>query len=125
MTQQTSLDSANSSYAADVAMRDEATIQAIGTLLAAAAGPSRVILFGSYARGDARAESDFDLLVIEPIVRDRLREMTRLRQVLRPLRIPVDILVCSIEELNERSNLPSGTIHWALREGRTIHDSLG
>ncbi|MBF0628567.1 MAG: nucleotidyltransferase domain-containing protein [Magnetococcales bacterium] len=106
-------------------MIDEPTIQKIGAMLAAAAGPSRVILFGSQARNNAGEESDIDLLVVEPMVNNRLLEMTRLRQVLRPLRIPVDLLVCSLSELNERARISSGAIHWALHEGRIIHDSLG
>jgi predicted nucleotidyltransferase len=28
--------------------------------------PWRIILFGSYARGDARSDSDFDLLIVAP-----------------------------------------------------------
>ncbi|MEO5372234.1 MAG: hypothetical protein H7833_19365 [Magnetococcus sp. DMHC-1] len=68
--------------------------------------------------------SYLDFLVIKPQVKDRLREMTHLRQVLRPLRIPVDILVYSTEEVVAREGLPYGIIHWALREGVTIHDTL-
>lgn len=103
---------------------DEATIIRVAAMLAEAAGPSRVILFGSHARGDAGEESDLDLLVVEPMITNRLREMMRLRQVLRPLRIPVDLLVCSMAELAAREHLPTGAIHWALQEGRTLHDSL-
>ncbi|MBF0135306.1 MAG: nucleotidyltransferase domain-containing protein [Magnetococcales bacterium] len=106
-------------------MIDEQTIQKIGAMLADTAGPSRIILFGSHARGDAGDQSDLDLLVVKPVVNNRLREISRLRQVLRPMRVPVDLLVCSVPELNECGNLPSGAIYWALREGKTIHDSLG
>ncbi|MBF0624724.1 MAG: nucleotidyltransferase domain-containing protein [Magnetococcales bacterium] len=102
---------------------DESTIRRAAALLAAA-GPSRVILFGSYARGDAGEQSDLDLLVVEPVVENRVREMTRLQQLLRPLRIPVDLLVCSRDEMEERRTHSSGTIYWALQEGRIIHDSL-
>ncbi|MBF0213936.1 MAG: nucleotidyltransferase domain-containing protein [Magnetococcales bacterium] len=106
-------------------MIDSETIQAAGRLLSETAGQARVILFGSYARGDAREDSDLDFLVIQPLVTDRLREMTRLRQALRPLRVPVDILLCSIQEMAELGNLSNGVIHWALREGVTVHDTLG
>ncbi|HAT51301.1 MAG: nucleotidyltransferase domain-containing protein [Magnetococcales bacterium] len=106
-------------------MIDERNIQQIGTLLAEAIGPSRIILFGSFARGDAREESDLDLLVVEPAVENRVREITRLQQLLRPLRIPVDLLVCSVAEMEERRTYSSGAIYWALQEGRIIHDSLG
>ena len=39
--------------------------------LVAAAQPKQIILFGSYARGDADDHGDIDLLVVERIVDDR------------------------------------------------------
>ena len=47
-------------------MLDSAAIQsAVDRMIAKASSPSRVILFGSYARGAATAGSDLDLAVIE------------------------------------------------------------
>lgn len=105
-------------------MIDPDTIQTAGRLLNEAAGRPRVVLFGSCARGDADEDSDLDFLVIEPLVTSRAQEMARLRQVLRPLRIAVDVLVCSAEEMAERKDLPYGVIHWAMQEGVTVHDTL-
>ena len=51
--------------------------------LVAAAQPKQIILFGSYARGDADDHSDIDLLVVERIVDDRYEEMIRLNRALR------------------------------------------
>jgi predicted nucleotidyltransferase len=79
------------------------------------------VLFGSHARGDAGEDSDIDLLVIEPEVEDRTREMVRLRRLLRPLRIPVDILVYSAEEVARWGEQPGTALYWALREGRVVH----
>jgi predicted nucleotidyltransferase len=96
-------------------------IDAAVRLLAEAAKPVRIILFGSHARGDAHEASDIDLLVIEPQVEDRAREMVRLRRLLRPLRIPADILVYSTEEVARWGDQPGSALYWALREGTVVH----
>jgi predicted nucleotidyltransferase len=89
--------------------------------LAAAAQPERIVLFGSYARDEARDDSDLDLLVIERQVEDRAREMVRLRRMLRPLRIPVDVLVFSAEDVARWGDQPGSVLYWALREGKVVH----
>lgn len=96
-------------------------IEAAVRILSEAAHPARIVLFGSYARGDAGADSDLDFLVIEPLVEDRAREMVRLRRLLRPLRIPADILVYSSEEVARWGDQPGTALYWALREGKDVH----
>jgi len=86
-----------------------------------AAQPERIILFGSHARGDAREDSDLDFLVIEANVEDRAREMVRLRRALRPLRIPVDVLVYSAADVARWGDQPGSALYWALREGRVVY----
>ena len=85
-------------------MISEQTIRHAAQLLGEAAKPSRVILFGSYARGDAQESSDLDFLVVEPTLQDKFREMVRLRQVLRPLRVPADVLVCSQDDMERQQD---------------------
>ncbi len=59
-------------------LTDEAIDGAVGRIVAAAQ-PSKVILFGSYARGDADEDSDIDLMVVEREVKNRGEEMLKLR----------------------------------------------
>jgi predicted nucleotidyltransferase len=92
-------------------------------ILADSSHALRIILFGSYARGDAREDSDVDLLVIEPTVTDKAREMVRLRRALRQLRIPVDVLVFSQAEAEKWAGVPGTPLYWAHREGRVLHES--
>ncbi len=67
-------------------MVDEATIAEAGRRIGAAAPEgSRVILFGSHARGEAGPHSDLDILVIEPEVDNSADESVRLRRTLRDL----------------------------------------
>jgi predicted nucleotidyltransferase len=93
------------------------------SILAETAHPRRIILFGSYARGEAGDDSDVDFLVIEEAVTDRLAEMARLRKALVPLRMPVDILVISADDFNKWSEAPSTTLYWAKRDGRVVYDA--
>src|SRR6266481_907683 len=91
-------------------------IQRAVELLKEAAAPSKIILFGSYARGDARENSDLDFLVIKPVVTARRREMVRLSDVLRPLRVPADVLVTSDRVFEEWRNVPGTVLYEANKE---------
>jgi predicted nucleotidyltransferase len=68
-----------------------------------APGDSRVVLFGSRARGDARPGSDIDVLVIEPAVDDAVDEAVRLRRELRGLGVPIDVVVIEVAVAQRRS----------------------
>jgi len=96
-------------------------INAVVDRLALAAQPETIVLFGSHARGEAQEDSDLDLLVIETEVKDRAAEMVRLRRVVRPLRIPVDILVYSRADVKRWGDQPGSALFWALREGKVVY----
>ena len=98
---------------------DQAAVDGAATrLLAATPEGSEVVLFGSYARGDATAGSDLDFLVIEPEARDPHGERVRLRAVLRDSPVGVDVLVVSRERFEAWRHKPSTIDHAADREGR-------
>ena len=87
----------------------------------AVAQPLKVILLGSHARGDADDHSDIDLLVIELTVSNRYEEMIRLNRALRGMLMPVDLLVVSEKEFEQRSATPGTVEHTARREGRVLY----
>jgi predicted nucleotidyltransferase len=101
-------------------LTDAMILDAGKRLASAASSPARVVLFGSRARGAARTDSDLDFLVIERHLESKLNEMIRLRDVLPPLGVPVDIVVVSEEEASRRESVPSTLVHRALREGRVL-----
>jgi predicted nucleotidyltransferase len=87
-------------------------------LLSAAPAGSEVILFGSYARGEADPRSDVDFMVVEPLVGDGRRESVRLRQAVRGMGVAMDIVVVSRKRFERWKAFPSTVIAEAAREGK-------
>ncbi|MCF8210289.1 MAG: nucleotidyltransferase domain-containing protein [Rhodoferax sp.] len=87
--------------------------------------PQEVILFGSHARGDARPDSDVDLMVIEQepfsAQRSRRAECAKLSKALREFPNALDILLYSRAEFDYWKDSPNHVVGRALREGRVIH----
>ena len=104
-------------------MIDEETLQQLVDRIVAAAGPSRVILFGSYGRNLADEDSDLDIMVVKPEVTDKGAEMVRLHEVVGDVGTGVDVLVYSDEEFERRSQVPGTVLYWARKEGRPLYEA--
>ncbi|GAB1395156.1 hypothetical protein MASR1M60_33200 [Rhodocyclaceae bacterium] len=97
--------------------------EAVSRAVAAAHAPSRVIVFGSYARGDADEGSDLDLMVIEREVPNKGEEMLRLNRAIGWIGKGVDVLVYSEEDFERRSAVPGTAPYWARIEGKVLYDA--
>lgn len=81
---------------------------------------SRIIVFGSYARGDARDDSDLDLLVVEPEVADRVAETVRLSALLGRRLLPADVVVMSRSTYESERAVPNTLAYRAANEGKVL-----
>jgi predicted nucleotidyltransferase len=94
-------------------------------ILVREADPEAIILFGSRARGDARPDSDVDLLVIERepfgLRRSRIKEAARLYRALGDLPASKDLLLYSRDEVAGRRSAPNHVVACAYREGRVLY----
>lgn len=104
-------------------MIDAELIRKAGQALLDAAPGSRVILFGSHARGEARPGSDLDFLVVQPQVKARRAEMVRLSDTLRRLGLYADVLVVSEENFHEWADVPGTVLYEAAQEGKVFSAS--
>ena len=101
-------------------MTNESLIAEAGRRLARAAPDARVIVFGSHARGEARRNSDLDLLVIEPEIAHRNAEFVRLRRALRGLQVAIDLVLVTDRHVEEWGHFEGTMLNDALREGRVL-----
>ena len=83
--------------------------------------PERIVLFGSQARGDARPDSDADLLVVIPGVEHRRRTAARIHAILEGIPLGKDVIVATPDDVDRLADLVGTIIQPALREGRTIY----
>jgi predicted nucleotidyltransferase len=87
--------------------------------------PERIVLFGSRARGTAREDSDFDLLVVKDSDKPRYERAGPLYTKLADLPVEVEIVVYTPEEVREWSNVPQAFITTAMREGKVLYEKAG
>ena len=83
--------------------------------------PLRIILFGSRARGEARPDSDLDLLVVLPEIENKRNVTIDLMRILGNLPVSKDVVVTTPQEIDERGDVLGLILRPALREGVVVY----
>ena len=99
-----------------------AVIDALAQQIADKINPQRIILFGSYARGKPRPESDVDLLVV---MDTGLRETEQALQICQQLDylFGLDLLVITPKRLTERLGWGDSFLHQIIEHGKVLYES--
>jgi uncharacterized protein len=104
---------------------DDKLLQQMVDIIVREVDPETIILFGSRARGDARPDSDVDLLIVEkePFTagRSRHNEAGRLYIALMDARVSKDLLLYSRDEVEYWKDSKYHVVGQALREGRVLY----
>ncbi len=83
--------------------------------------PEKVILFGSFARGDVHKGSDLDLIIIKKEVPEKfLKRLDFAYEALEP-DFPLDLLVYTPEEIEKMKEI-NPFIKKALKEGIILYE---
>lgn len=97
-------------------------IEEFGQRIGREFGAERVILFGSYARGEVTEDSDVDLLVIGHFEGRSVDKSVEIRMKLRP-RFPIDLLVRTPEKVQQRIEMGDCFIREILEEGKVLYEA--
>ena len=97
-------------------------LQEIVWRLSEALRPREIYLFGSHAYGKPDRDSDVDLLVVVGDTGADARELARIgRSSLRGMGFPVDLIVCTEEEVRTWAPVPCNLVHTVVAKGRRIY----
>lgn len=89
--------------------------------IVAVSDPQQIILFGSQARGDARHDSDLDILVIKDDFNSPRAEAARIYRALAGLSTPVDVVVARSDFMHRYRDVIGTIVRPALREGKVLY----
>ncbi|MDI6883199.1 MAG: nucleotidyltransferase domain-containing protein [Patescibacteria group bacterium] len=84
--------------------------------------PEKIILFGSFAWGKPSASSDVDVLVIKKSKLPKRFRTTQAEKFLSKLPYPVDVLVYTPKELEEREKMGDFFINLILKKGQVLYE---
>ena len=85
--------------------------------------PAKIILFGSWVRGEAQKDSDLDLLVVLPKVEHTRKAAIQIGNSLSNLPISKDIIVTTPEEIEKYGKTAGNILLPALTEGKVIYET--
>ena len=102
---------------------DDALIFDIAQRIKKAVNPLKIVLFGSYASGSAKADSDIDILIVankSGFFKNRIA--SKAYGALAGVLIPKDIVVCTEKEIEEWRNVPQAFVTTAIAQGKIIYE---
>jgi len=97
------------------------TIRAMADFIGQQFDVEKVILFGSYARGQARPGSDVDLLVVMAPNGGEARAAPILAAVGRRFCVPVDVVVRTPQAMEQFKNKRYSLVRQALKDGVVLY----
>ncbi|MBI3583717.1 MAG: nucleotidyltransferase domain-containing protein [Nitrospinae bacterium] len=83
--------------------------------------PEKIILFGSYAYGTPSEESDLDLLIIKDSSLPRYKRGREVRKYLRGLKLAIDLVVYTKEEIQKWSDVRTAFITTVVERGKVLY----
>ena len=98
-------------------------VEAVVQRLIAVARPRKIILFGSYVRGQVHRDSDLDVLVVtDDRVENPRAESVRLRDAVDDIDMPMDILVVPESQFHALRNTPGLIYREACEQGKLAYE---
>lgn len=84
--------------------------------------PEKIILFGSYAKGNYNEDSDLDLIIVKESDLPKQKRGIEIRRLFYGLLIPMDLKVYTPEEFEDELKNKYSFLNSAIKESKTIYE---
>ena len=97
-------------------------IDEISTRIIENIDPEKIILFGSYAKGNHNEDSDLDLIIVKQSNLPKHKRGIEIRRLFYGLLIPMDLKVYTPEEFENELKNKYSFLNSVLKGSRTIYE---
>lgn len=87
--------------------------------------PEKILLFGSYASGRPRKDSDIDLLIVWDTDGTRTQRYQAVSRAIGARRYPVDIVIKTPAQMRRRAHWVDPFFHEVMTKGIVLYDRDG
>ncbi|MCX6257940.1 MAG: nucleotidyltransferase domain-containing protein [Bacteroidia bacterium] len=84
--------------------------------------PDKIILFGSYAKGDYNDDSDLDIIVVQQTDLPRHKRALEIYKLFRGLLIPMDFKVYTPDEFDKDQNNKYSFLYSVLKDCKVLYE---
>jgi len=84
--------------------------------------PQKIYFFGSYIYGNPNKDSDLDIMVIMNSDKPKHKRATDIRLMLNDIKIPIDILVFTPEEVSYWNGTKNHIITEIINKGKLVYE---
>ncbi len=102
---------------------DETLLSEIVRRVLRVARPEKIILFGSAATGQMTADSDIDLLIVEPAPANRHEESVAIADAIGDVNFPVDVKIIASDRFEATKDIVGGIAYPAHKYGRILYEA--
>jgi len=103
-------------------LQEDETLRDIVDRLVRAVDPDKLVVFGSRGAGQARADSDYDILIVKAEADPHRRRTGPLYRALWGVPKPVDLLWYTPEEIEEWSGVRQHVATQAIERGVVVYE---
>ena len=99
-----------------------ATIETTVQRIADGFDPEKIIIFGSYARGEIDRDSDLDLLIVMHVEGSLRQKANEIDLMLADRTLPLDLIVVTPEQFARQKDVIGTIVREAVKDGKVVYE---